>query len=167
MPAFPAIAGGEVALFVVLGMLAGVAAPQFLRLLHFSKKQFQKTGLPLPLRLGLGGLLLGLMSVWVPEVWGNGYSVVNALLHTSWLWWSVVLILLAKVAATAVTTGSGAVGGIFTPTLFVGAAIGFLFVFTTPEMAPFWAEAAGLLLTIPAAFLGGEARLAVLRMKRT
>jgi hypothetical protein len=46
-------------------------------------------------------------------------------------------------------------------------AIGFLFVFTTPEMAPFWAEAAGLLLTIPAAFLGGEARLAVLRMRRT
>ena len=43
--------------------------------------------------------------------------------------------------------------------------IGFLFVFTAPEMAPFWTEAAGLLLTIPAAFLGGEVRLAIVRMK--
>jgi hypothetical protein len=45
--------------------------------------------------------------------------------------------------------------------------IGFLFVFTAPESAPFWVEAAGLLLTIPAAFLGGELRLAVVRMKST
>ena len=46
-------------------------------------------------------------------------------------------------------------------------AIGFLFVFTAPEAAPFWAEAAGLLLTIPAAFLGGEVRRAVtIRMSR-
>lgn len=43
--------------------------------------------------------------------------------------------------------------------------IGFVFVFTAPEAAPFWAEAVGLLLTIPAAFLGGEVRLAVIRMK--
>ena len=46
-------------------------------------------------------------------------------------------------------------------------AIGFLFVFTAPEMAPFWAEAVGLLLTIPAAFAGGEVRRAVVRMTRT
>ncbi|MFC5474340.1 ClcB-like voltage-gated chloride channel protein [Paraherbaspirillum soli] len=127
MPPFPPIAGPEVLWFVLLGILAGIAAPQFLHLLAFSKRQFKKTGLPLPLRLGLGGLLLGVISVWVPEVWGNGYSVVNSLLHTPWLWWSVLLVLALKVTATALTTGSGAVGGIFTPTLFVGAAIGCLF----------------------------------------
>ncbi len=44
--------------------------------------------------------------------------------------------------------------------------IGFLFVFASPESAPFWAEAVGLLLTIPAAFLGGEIRLLVVRMGR-
>ena len=49
----------------------------------------------------------------------------------------------------------------------ISTAIGFLFVFTAPEMAPFWAEAAGLLLTIPAAFLGGEVRLAVVKMRPT
>jgi CIC family chloride channel protein len=127
MPAFPEIAGLEIPLFVLLGLLAGVLAPLFLRLLQFSRQQFQKTALPLPLRLGLGALLMGLISVQSPEVWGNGYSVVNSLLHTDWLWSSVLGILLFKVAATALIVGSGAVGGIFTPTLFVGAALGILF----------------------------------------
>ncbi|MDP5008334.1 MAG: ClcB-like voltage-gated chloride channel protein, partial [Glaciimonas sp.] len=127
---------GEVLLFVLLGIMVGVAAPQFLRFLNFSKKQFQKTALPLPWRLGLGGLLVGTMSVWIPEVWGNGYSIVNSLLHTSWLWWSVLLILVAKVLATAITTGSGAIGGIFTPALFVGAALGYLFGYVLDTLWP-------------------------------
>ncbi|RXZ32511.1 voltage-gated chloride channel ClcB [Oxalobacteraceae bacterium CAVE-383] len=127
MPEFPEIRGVEIPLFVVLGLAAGILAPQFLRLLQLSREQFRKTGLPLPLRLGLGGLLMGLVSVQAPQVWGNGYSVVNSLLHTDWLWWSVLAIVLFKVAATALTVGSGAVGGIFTPTLFVGAALGILF----------------------------------------
>jgi CIC family chloride channel protein len=127
MPYFPEVAGVEIILFVVLGVIAGLLAPQFLRLLELSKTLFQKTRLPLPLRLGLGGLLVGLLSVRVPEVWGNGYSVVNSLLHTDWLWSTVLIVMIYKIVATALTTGSGAVGGIFTPTLFVGAAIGFLF----------------------------------------
>jgi len=127
MPFFPEVAGPEIILFVFLGILAGVLAPQFLRLLRGSKALFQQTRLPLPLRLGLGGLLVGLMSVQVPEVWGNGYSVVNSLLHTDWLWTTVLLVLFYKIVATSLTVGSGAVGGIFTPTLFVGAALGLLF----------------------------------------
>lgn len=127
MPEFPDIRVAEIPLFVVLGLAAGILAPQFLRLLHWSRERFRGTGLPLPVRLGLGGLLMGLISVQAPEVWGNGYSVVNSLLHTDWLWWSVLTIVLFKVVATALTVGSGAVGGIFTPTLFVGAALGILF----------------------------------------
>ncbi len=127
MPAFAQVANQEVALFIGLGIVAGLAAPQFLRLLELAKQLFQRTRLPLPLRLGLGGLLVGVISVQVPQVWGNGYSVVNSLLHTPWLWTSVVAMLCCKVLATALTTGSGAVGGIFTPTLFVGAALGHLF----------------------------------------
>ncbi|MDB5992274.1 MAG: voltage-gated chloride channel protein ClcB [Herbaspirillum sp.] len=127
MPAFPEIGALEIPLFVLLGLLAGVLAPLFLHLLQFSRQQFRKTALPLPLRLGLGALLMGLISVQSPEVWGNGYSVVNSMLHTDWIWSSVLSILLFKIAATALIVGSGAVGGIFTPTLFVGAALGILF----------------------------------------
>ncbi len=136
MPPFPAIANLEVVLFVGLGLVAGFAAPQFLRLLDAFKRGFHASGLPLPARLGAGGLLVGILSVWAPQVWGNGYSVVNSLLHEPWLWSTVLALLFFKIVATALTTGSGAVGGIFTPTLFVGAAIGHLFGQTMHLLLP-------------------------------
>jgi CIC family chloride channel protein len=127
MPAFPSVFGPEVLFFVALGLLAGAAAPQFMRALQLAKAGFGRLALPLPLRLGLGGLIVGLISARVPEVWGNGYSVVNSLLHHDWLWSMVLLVLVSKILTTASTTGSGAIGGVFTPTLFVGASLGLLY----------------------------------------
>lgn len=127
MPVFPTIAGVEVLLFVVLGLLCGMLAPHFLRLLAASKKRFSLLPLPLPLRLALGGLIVGIISIWWPQVWGNGYEVVNSLLHQPWTWTALLTVLAFKIIATAATAGSGAVGGIFTPTLFVGAVLGCLF----------------------------------------
>ena len=127
MPPFPVIAGREMWLFVGLGVVAGAAAPLFLGFLDNAKRGFARVPLPLALRMGIGGLIVGGISVYVPEVWGNGYSVVNSLLHHEWLWPAVLILLLAKVVATAATMGSGAVGGIFTPMLFFGAALGLLF----------------------------------------
>ena len=127
MPAFPSVVGREVLLFVLLGLIAGAVAPQFMRALNGTKAAFSRLSLPLPARLGLGGLIVGLISVRVPEVWGNGYSVVNSLLHQDSLWTMVLIVLFAKIAATAATTGSGGIGGVFTPTLFVGASLGWLF----------------------------------------
>lgn len=121
------IPGLEVLPFILLGVLSGLCAPLFLKFLNFSRGLFRRTGLALPWRLGLGGLLLGLVLTFRPDVAGNGYSVVHSLLHTDWVWYGVVLVLLFKVLATALTVGSGAVGGVFTPALFVGAAFGTLF----------------------------------------
>jgi chloride channel protein, CIC family len=127
MPVFPVISGRELVLFVLLGIVSGVIAPRFLQLLDGSKRQMARLPVPLPLRLGLGGLGVGLLSIWVPQVYGNGYSVVNSILHEPWVWQTLVLVLVFKIIATALTVGSGAIGGIFTPTLFVGAAVGCLF----------------------------------------
>jgi len=136
MPVFPAVTGVEVLLFVALGFLCGAAAPQFLRLIDLSKAQFKRLPLPLPVRLALGGLVVGVISVWVPEVWGNGYSVVNSILHSPWAWNVLVMVLVFKIVATAATVGSGAVGGVFTPTLFVGATCGSLFGFAVHAIWP-------------------------------
>lgn len=127
MPAFPEIHGTEVVLFAVLGVLLGFAAVGFLRALQGSRALFARLPVALPWRLALGGLLMGAISVPVPEVWGNGYSIVNAVLHTPWPWTLIALVLAAKAVATLATAGSGAVGGVFTPALFFGCMIGALF----------------------------------------
>lgn len=117
----------EILLYAVLGLLAGVLCPLFLRLLQASERAFSKLPTPIYLRLALGGLCVGLLATVAPEVCGNGYSVINMVLHGEIFWKALVLVLVLKVIATAATFGSGAVGGVFTPTLFVGACLGQIF----------------------------------------
>jgi chloride channel protein, CIC family len=94
---------------------------------NYAKSRFIRLHLPLYWQLGLGGLIVGGISIAVPEVWGNGYSVVGRILgdELTGLW--LLAILAAKTLATSATVGSGAVGGVFTPTLFIGCAVGSLF----------------------------------------
>ena len=127
VPAFTLNSLWEIGPFVVLGLLAGAVAPWFLRSLRRAETLFAATALPLPVRLMLGGLVVGALAVWVPEVCGNGYSVVLAILNGGLAWKVLLLVLVCKWIATAASFGSGAPGGVFTPTLFVGAALGYLF----------------------------------------
>jgi CIC family chloride channel protein len=77
--------------------------------------------------MAIGGLVVGLFALWHPEVCGNGYSTVSGILRGQWLWQTVAVILFLKILATTASFGSGAVGGVFTPTLFIGASLGFMF----------------------------------------
>ena len=117
----------ELIFYVVLGVLLGHLAPPFLASLDFAKARFVALKLPVELQLGLGGLIVGVISIAAPEVWGNGFGAVGSILNGHLLGWWLLAILVAKLLATAATVGSGAVGGVFTPTLFLGCAIGALF----------------------------------------
>jgi chloride channel protein, CIC family len=117
---------GELVFFVILGVLLGHLAPPFLALLDFAKSRFVSLGLKPYLQLGLGGLIVGAVSIFWPQVWGNGYSVVGEILNGQLVGLLLLAVLAAKVVATSATVGSGAVGGVFTPTLFIGSAVGAL-----------------------------------------
>ncbi len=110
----------------ILGVVIGHLAPPFLALLEWSKARFERLSAPVYVRLGLGGLVVGVISLAYPEVWGNGYSVVGTILNGELAGWLLLGVFVAKVVSTSATVGSGAVGGIFTPTLFIGAAVGAL-----------------------------------------
>lgn len=117
----------ELALYALLGVLLGHMAPTFLALIERARQLFRGLNWTPSLTLALGGLIVGIISVWEPRVWGNGFSVVNEMLNDRLGIELLALVLVAKLISTAATVGSGAQGGILTPTLFVGAAMGSLF----------------------------------------
>ena len=133
----------ELILYAVFGVLLGHLAPPFLALLAWSKARFASLPAPLYVKFAIGGLIVGSVSVVFPQVWGNGYSVVDAILHGRLIGWLLLAVLLAKVLSTASTVGSGAVGGVFTPTLFIGAAVGALTGSTLRLALPHMTSGAG------------------------
>jgi chloride channel protein, CIC family len=126
IPPFPLNRNWEIIPYLLLGLCVGVIAPWFIRLLRASEALAARIRAPVYVKMCIGGLIVGALAVFHPEVCGNGYSAVNAILRDQWLWQTLAIILVFKVLATAATFGSGAVGGVFTPTLFVGASLGFL-----------------------------------------
>ena len=127
MPNFGVVPNWELLAHALLGVVAGLVAPLFLHCLQGGARIFQRLKTPVYLKLGLGGLVVGVISILTPDVWGNGYGVVERILNNPLTWTALGTILVLKVLATVATTGSGAVGGVFTPTLFCGAALGALY----------------------------------------
>ncbi len=132
IPPFPAATPAQLPWFVLLGVISGVVGALFLKLLRVSEARFRSLNWPIYLRLTCAGLVVGVIAIAFPGVCGNGYSVTNSILHEEFLSYAQPLLwlgglLVAKWVATSVTVGAGTVGGVFTPTLFIGASAGALF----------------------------------------
>jgi CIC family chloride channel protein len=127
VPAFDFTRLTQLPWFLLLGLLAGALGAAFLRLLRHSETWFGRSGLPLYARLSLAGLVVGAIAIKFPEVWGNGYAATNRILHGQLAFEFLLGLFLAKLVATVITVGAGTVGGVFTPTLFLGAGLGSLF----------------------------------------
>lgn len=134
--AFELVSFGELFAYMGLGLIAGALAPLFLWLLEGSTRLFARLPLPLWGRMTLGGAIVGLIAIRHPYVWGNGQGALLLILQTDWLSKVLLVLLVMKLAATAATVGSGAVGGVFTPTLLVGAVIGALVGNAVHGLAP-------------------------------
>ena len=135
IPPFQLNGNWEIIPYLLLGLFAGLLAPWFIRLLRASERLAGQIVAPVYVKMCVGGLIVGLIAVFHPEVCGNGYSAVNAILKGEWVWQTLAVILILKVLATSATFGSGAVGGVFTPTLFIGASLGSLFGDVTQHFA--------------------------------
>ncbi len=136
VPLFPPIAGAQLPWFIAMGLLCGGVSAVFLKFLRAAKQHFNRLQLPLYAKLGLAGLAVGLVAAGgFPGVCGNGYFVTNAILHgdfeaSAGAFPRLGGLFFAKLLATAITVGAGTVGGVFTPTMFLGADAGALFGMT-------------------------------------
>ncbi len=111
--------GKVVAWTIPLALLLACLGPAYQWLLH-SVRFLRK----LPAPLVLGGVTVGLLSLLHPTVWGNGDVALTNTLTGKPVLQTIATVLLLRLVATAVCTGAGTIGGVFTPTLFTGAAIG-------------------------------------------
>ena len=126
VPRFKLVSYLEIFPYLFLGAACGAMSPWFRRMLSESSRLFALIPGPVFVRMLVGGLVVGLLSVGVPDVWGNGFNSVEAIFSGDFVWRGLLLLLVFKLVATASTVGSGAVGGVFTPTLLVGAIMGAL-----------------------------------------
>lgn len=110
-------------LTVVIGLIAGLAGWLLIKLIARSKVLFSHIR-SLPLRLGAGGLAVGLLALISTDILGNGYEVIVKIMAGDYLLPGLLLLLVLKTLATTLSVGSNAVGGLFTPSLLIGALLG-------------------------------------------
>ncbi len=114
----------ELLAYALLGLATGLAAAFFLGALRLGERGFSQLALPRWARAGVGGLLVGVLALWLPQVTGNGYETLVGILNERVALGTLALLLVAKILATTFSVTSGSPGGVFTPTLFIGAAVG-------------------------------------------
>ncbi|MEN8006830.1 MAG: chloride channel protein [Candidatus Krumholzibacteriota bacterium] len=128
-PAFPvpdfSISGyHELPLYLLLGLIVGLTAVVYVRTLYMSEDAFERLPLPGWIKPACGGLVLGGLFLFFPQVYGVGYSSMVQALDGHMALRLMVLLVVVKLLAVNVTLGAGFSGGIFAPALFLGGMLG-------------------------------------------
>ena len=114
----------ELGLYFLLGIFAGITSIGFVKMLYFSQSLFDRLKIKEWLKPCLGGFLLGIVGLQLPNVMGVGYETINLALAGQIGLKFAALLLVFKMLATSLCIGSGMSGGIFAPSLFLGGTLG-------------------------------------------
>ncbi|MFQ5682900.1 MAG: chloride channel protein [Candidatus Binatia bacterium] len=130
VPPYSLISPWELLLYALLGLVTALVASAFIFLLYKVEDLFDRLRLPEYTKPAVGGLGLGVMGVFAPQVlgmpriFGVGYETIETALHGDLAIETMLWLLGTKLFATSLTLGSGGSGGVFAPSLFMGAALG-------------------------------------------
>ena len=118
----------EIFLYFILGALCGLAAFLFIKLLYMFEDFFDnRLKIPEYWNPAIGGIGIGAIGLIFPQVMGVGYDSINNALYGNMIWYVAFILIFVKILATSITLGSGGSGGIFAPSLFMGAMLGYFF----------------------------------------
>ncbi len=134
----------EVPAFVLLGIVAAAVAVIFQLALLATDWFARNVKMPLIVRPALGGLLIGLIAIWFPQVLGVGYDTTDAALKDQLPIALMFTLLFAKTAATAIALASRFGGGVFSPALYLGAMTGGAFGLIAASLFPAFGSSEGL-----------------------
>jgi CIC family chloride channel protein len=118
----------EILFYFVLGAVSGIISFLFIKVLYYLEDFFDnKFHIAEYLKPAVGGLGIGIIALIFPQIMGVGYDSINLALHENLIWYVALLLIFVKIIATSLTLGSGGSGGIFAPSLFIGAMLGYFF----------------------------------------
>ena len=127
IPSYELASLWEFAIYPFLGLLAGLLAILFIVVLYKAEDIFDAIKIPEWIKPAFGGMLLGLVLLKWPQVFGVGYGAINQSLLNELSGLLLFTLIFVKIAATSITLGTGGSGGIFAPSLFIGAMAGGFF----------------------------------------
>jgi len=162
---FALVSQEELLAYCVLGLVAAAVGAAFIASLSAAERAVARWRMPRLLRGALGGAAVGVLATSFPQVTGNGYEAIQSILDAEVAGAILALLLVAKAAATISSVSSGSPGGVFTPSMFLGAALGGLVgsavphVFVTHASA---AEAGGYALVGMAALIASTTHAPVM-----
>lgn len=156
IPEYAIVSFWEFPAFVLLGAVCAVAAILFTRSV-FLVEDGMKKYVPLPRwsHPVLGGLLVGMIAVFYPHILGVGYEATDAALREQLPLTLMLTLIVLKTAATAISLGSGFGGGVFSPSLFVGAMTGSAYGIIASMVFPELAASHGLYAIVGMGALAG------------
>ena len=118
----------EIIFYVALGMLCGIVARLFTFVYFYIQQVFEEKLKTADIyKPAIGGLIVGMISIFMPQILGNGYDVMEQALTGQMFWGLAFLLVFMKIICTSITLGSGGMGGVFAPSLFIGAMVGTAF----------------------------------------
>jgi CIC family chloride channel protein len=118
----------EIGFYFVLGAASGLVAFLFIKALYWCEDIFDNhINIPESFKPALGGVGIGIIALMFPQIMGVGYDSINDALYGNMIWYIALALIFMKIIATALTLGSGGSGGIFAPSLFMGAMLGYFF----------------------------------------
>ncbi len=162
LPQFTMVSGWEFGLYLILGLVAGLVGFFFSRSIYLADDMFEKTKAPQWIRPALGGLLVGAAAIVYPHIMGVGYDSIRVLFDGNLTLRLMAYLVVLKIAATAVTIGSGGSGGIFAPSLFIGAMLGGAFGVIVNRFLPAVTASPGAYALVGMAAVNGASTLAPL-----
>jgi len=136
VPDFTIAGFHELPLYLLLGLLVGVVAMVYVRTLYGTEDFFDRLKMPDWLKPALGGVVLGGLFIFFPQVYGVGYSSMVDALDGEMALRTMALLVVVKLVAVNVTLGSGYSGGIFAPGLFLGGMLGGAFGALVEKIVP-------------------------------
>jgi len=162
LPMFTLVSLWEFALYLVLGIVAGLVGFVFSRSIYIGDDVFAKTRLPQWSRPALGGLMVGAAAIFYPHIMGVGYESIRVLFDGELTLKIMLFLVVLKIVATAVTIGSGGSGGVFAPSLFIGAMLGGAFGHVVHHFLPQTTASPGAYALVGMAAVNGASTLAPL-----